>query len=263
MFLSMGAVFAFICWILSLGPYLIVNGAATTIHMPFAIMSRLPLLENVLPSRLSMAEWLLVPIVVALIIVEWQRDYAKARKNGFRHQNIFKGAVILLTIAVLITLLPRWPYPVQATNIPSVFATKSNAIPANTIVLTYPYPLFPSDQAMLWQANNGMRFKLLGAYIQNRSSQGTESEFPALLSPPSVQAWLAHEEGISNAPWPPTSTLITSDLRAYLSNNDVGAVVVSQKAMNSAEVVHSFNNLLGRPRLSSGIFIWGNVQSKL
>jgi hypothetical protein len=262
--LVLSSILALICWILSLGPRLVVGGAPTSIPMPFTALVHLPLLENILPSRLSLAEWLLIPIVVALIIIEWRRDMAvNVKSAGRRRQWTTKIGVVLVAAVVFIPLIPRWPYPSQHTNVPDTFAASNRTIPEGSVVLSYPYPLFPSDQAMLWQANNGMRFKLLGSYIQNLSPQGTESQFPQLLSPPSVQSWLAHKQGSTGAPWPVSKSVADRDVKSFLLNNTVGAIIVDPNAVSADEVASVFRNVLGPPKSLRGVLVWTHVQSRL
>jgi hypothetical protein len=66
------AISAFICWIGSLGPRLMIDARRTHIILPFAVFTKIPLLEDMLPSRFSLAEWLFIALAVALIIDEWQ-----------------------------------------------------------------------------------------------------------------------------------------------------------------------------------------------
>jgi hypothetical protein len=262
--LVLSAVLAFLCWVLSLGPHLVANGTITSIPLPFAALVHLPLLQDILPSRLSLPEWLFVSIFIALSITELKRSQTKALSSAaHQRQVMIKSSLVLLATGVFITLLPSWPYLSQPTNIPRAFAASSKIVPTGAIVLAYPLPLYPSDQAMLWQATNGMRFKLLGGYIQNLSPQGTESEFPALLSPPAVQSWLAYEEGVANAPWPPAHDITTHDILTYLSRNNVGAIVIAPDALNGQSVAAAFRSALGPPELSPSLFVWTNVQQHL
>ena len=51
--------------ILSLGPHLAVAGHLTRIPMPFIVFSHLPLLDNILPVRMSMEVDACIGVVIA------------------------------------------------------------------------------------------------------------------------------------------------------------------------------------------------------
>ena len=59
-------------------------------------------------------------------------------------------------------------------------------------MLAYPYPTSFDDDAMLWQALDSMRFRLLGGYALVRGPNGTSSVFPSVLQPSSVEAMLVN-----------------------------------------------------------------------
>jgi hypothetical protein len=266
--LVISAATAFICWVLSLGPSLVAYGHSTTIPLPFAAIDHLPFLKDILPTRFSFAEWLLIPITVALIIYEWEKDLAKKHLplNNTSRLRLIRSGQGLLMIVVFITLLPRWPYVSQQLNVPPAFSAKSQIITKGSTVLAYPYPLLPIDQSMLWQATNGMRFKLVGGYIQNVDPTGHESEFPALLPEPSIQEWLADEQGeqsLMTVPWPSASIVTSKDIRDYLKQNKIGSVIIDPHETNAAIVSKAFGDVLGPPQKSPGVLFWNNVQSHL
>jgi hypothetical protein len=258
--LVFSSVLALICWILSLGPSLVVYGKTTSIKLPFALLVRLPLIQDILPGRFALDEWILVSIIVALIITELRKD-TKTKKN-INVKLIWAKRVLLslVSIAVLSTLMPRIPYPSAKVNIPSEFSPSSKLIPLNSKVLFYPYPLFPNDQAMLWQANNGMRFKLLGGYIQNDDSQGKENEYPPLLYPPELQEWFIFEQH-SVALWPASSSINSNDIRSFLYQENIGTVVIQTTVPNSSVVISRFKHALGPPMYYQGVVIWTNIKS--
>jgi hypothetical protein len=261
--LLISALSALLCWVLSLGPTLVVAGTLTKIHLPFALLVHLPLLQDILPSRLSLAEWLFLSLAVALGISEWQHDQTTAKKHIHnKHGWVRRSSFTLLAIAIVVTLFPRWPYSSSPTNVTDSFSSTSQTISTGTITLAYPFPLFPSDQAMLWQATDGMQFKLIGGYIQNVGTKGNESEFPPLLMPQSVTEWLAYEQKTST-PWPLEQSISVAAIQSYLSNNNVGAIVVIKDEPNSATVAQMFTSALGPPSSSSGTFIWTRVQTHL
>jgi len=79
---------------------------------------------------------------------------------------------VVLTAVTLVVLvisqLPLWPYASEPVR--SLPAAISSAIPSgDPIAVTYPYALPVSTQPMLWQAQDGFSFRLLGGYQSTRT----------------------------------------------------------------------------------------------
>jgi hypothetical protein len=87
----------------------------------------------------------------------------------------------LLIVVGVVLAAPAAGYPVVGLG-----ATKhvtspriQRLIPTNGVVLAYPYPYFPNDQAMLWQAMAGLRYKMVGGYaVREGVNAGTKSPAP-------------------------------------------------------------------------------------
>lgn len=96
-------------------------------------------------------------------------------------------------MASFIALVPNWPYPTLAATVNRAERpTSLSIIPTGSVVLSYPYPTSFSDQAMLWQALDSMRFRLLGSYALVRGPDGGATVFPAVLQPSIVEAMLVN-----------------------------------------------------------------------
>ena len=254
-------VMALLFWIGSLGPRLMVYTHRTPIILPFAIVTKLPLLQDMLPSRLSLGEWFFISLAMAIIISEWQKTLGNSKSMNWRRY-IKTGSIILLTMASFATLLPSWPYPAAQVATPPLFKARSQLL-SNQTALTYPYPLFSNDRFMLWQAISSMQFKLVGAYIQNPSTKDTESELPPLLQPPSVQEWLASEQGSQSTLWPTVRTVSASAIQSYLRKYDINVVIVDPRTINAHVVTKEFDGILGPYTVRGEEYVWSNVQVHL
>jgi len=253
---------ALVFWILSLGPSLVVYGKTTSLTLPFTLLDRLPFLKDILPSRLSSAEWLLIPILVALSIMKWQEAWS-LKKHTTAQKLLSAVLVIVLFVSVAFTLAPRWPYTSQQTDIPALSSGGRNLISQGSRVLAYPFPELPTDEAMLWQAKYNMSFKLAGGYIQNLGANGQESEYPSILLPATIQSWLTYEQGVTTAPWQAPHTVTNTEINAYLKNNEINTVIVQSDEPNAAIVAAVFARSLGSPQQTSGAYIWTHVQSAI
>jgi hypothetical protein len=238
---------AFICWVLSLGPQLVIDGHTTSLVLPFDILLKLPLLKDILPTRFSFGEWFAIALLMALVVKEL-REVPFRLASGLLYS--------LLALATIITLFPRWPYTGSTVTVPALFTSIARTKLNGAVALVYPFPIFPTDQAMLWQAEAGLNFKLVGSYIQTRNPlTGESSEFPALLTPGTVQGWLTYNQGV-HAPWPEPSSVSTADVTSYLQINHVTTVIVDPSAINATAVTKVFTNVLGQPEKIGGILLW-------
>jgi hypothetical protein len=144
-----------------------------------------------------------VVFFVALIIVlgiDWLRDDRLAA--GLREVWSWKGTgeayvgqalAWFVAIATVVTLLPAFPYRSYPLRL-NWAMTKAGLkiVPTNSVVLTYPYPAAFVDIAMLWQALDGMKFKLLGGYALIADPTGQATAFPSTLNPSNVEAMLVN-----------------------------------------------------------------------
>ena len=100
---ALGAVVLVSCW-LSLGEEVTVNGRATGIPGPWALLEQLPVLENVLPTRFALVAVPALGALLALGIEEVRR--VVARYAGHAGAGLAVGGP-----AALLVLLPGHPHP--------------------------------------------------------------------------------------------------------------------------------------------------------
>ncbi len=197
-------VMAVVSFSLSLGPRLVVDG---TVHqlpfpLPFELVQRVPELADLLPARLALYVTFFVAVVVALGIDHWHerradRGHAAPEPPSPRRSSrsvalTARALALLLGVATVLALLPRWPYrSVSARPAPAERAASLALVPRGSTLLTYPYVTPSTDVAMLWQALDEMRFGLLGSYVLRRGPGGQATLLPSALEPYDVEGMLA------------------------------------------------------------------------
>lgn len=263
------AVMAGLTLVLSLGPQLVVDTHPTGVPMPFALLERLPLFPDLLPARISLYTDLFVAIIIACAIAQLRKREPSARHARHAGSDAARTARTalagLLATAVIVPLVPRWPYASYPTNVPPFFTNHSAlAIPKGSVLLTYPYPVYPENQAMLWQAVSSMRFKLLGGYALRPQGDGTATSGPYPLTPPAVTSLLiadysalrrTHAPGIVQA-----AALTCTMLRRYR----VATVVAQRSGANPNDAVQLLGEALGTsPKHVGGVLVWLNVQQEI
>jgi hypothetical protein len=248
--------------LLSLGPYLAVHGRATRIPLPFWLLGHLPLIDNVLPIRVSFEIGACLAAMIAFGLDDLRRAPVRDDHRGHTRQPWAHGRrpVIIASLALVVlvvTQLPQWPY--VATPAVVIPASLRQAVPTgNPVAITYPYTYGSTNVGpLLWQAEDGFRFRLLGGYGFHRGTSGNGTVLPNPMSPPGLQELLAFEEGYYG-PIPVTPELVATT-RMTLSKYDVRLIIVDHSAPRSGAVMDLFDQALGAARVSKGQFsLWAN-----
>jgi len=140
--------------ICSLGPRLHLGGKAL-FTLPWALMLRFPLIDQALPIRFSLYIWLLVAMLTTCSL------------SVDIHSRLLQLGVGL---SVILSVAPNIPYfrtQVTKVDTPEWFTTGrfKQVVPADAILLILPYGHF--GNSMLWQAQSGMSFRMVGGYISS------------------------------------------------------------------------------------------------
>jgi hypothetical protein len=146
------------------------NHSAIESWLPWNWFIGRPVFDNVLPYHFSALADLAVALVVAIGLDAlrstrpWRRLPAAARV----------GVVAGVTVAML---LPVWltyqaPLSVQPVSLPPWYASAARHVPQGSVITSYPFPASASltSEPMVWQAVDGMRFRLAGGYVKVPSS---------------------------------------------------------------------------------------------
>jgi hypothetical protein len=133
-----------------LGPYLHVRGA-TYSPLPWKPLVHLPLLNNVLPVRFA----LYAALAAAVIAAMWAAG---------RAPTWLRAALTGVAVAATLPALGHGYWHSQPHR-PAFYADGlyRQCLPAQAVVLALPYPSV--NEAMLWQAEAGFRFRLADAWL--------------------------------------------------------------------------------------------------
>lgn len=223
---------ALVAFILSLGPSLELDGHSTSVPLPETVLTRFPLFKNFVPARFSLFVALFAIIVVCIGLDRFLSEVSSHRLATIRTRlaDMTVVALLLVTAALAFPLTPLSTATLPwSTDTTAVLAT----IPSGSVVLNYPLPVVPNTEAMVWQAEDEMRFRLIGGYITNQATAQYGSSNPTLLSPKVVEeTLLAAQFGRgfreSFAPFyaaPSPHVDIRAALCHFITRNRVGAVV--------------------------------------
>jgi hypothetical protein len=260
------AVVAVVAFVLSLGRTLTVGGHTVLAHMPFALIVRIPVLQNIEPARLSLFVQLPAAIILAVALDRWRREGWRRPRDPTRSPRPGMRATVVTAVGVLalLPLLPQLPLRTAPVHVPAFFTDGgSDAIPQGALAFTYPYSRTPADDAMLWQSASGMRFRTFGGRafvpgpLQHRS---TDVEPPP--SPPDIRPVLVAARRPVGRPWHPPRTLPVR-LRNFLDRYRVQVVLVDEAWRRSAVITRLLTEAIGRaPVRHGGMAVWLNVRSR-
>ena len=241
-------VLAVVAWVLSLGERLHVGGVETSVPLPFALLARLPVLQNMAAVRFSLYVVLCASLVLAVGL-----DRLHARGS------LRRVPTAVVALACLVPLLPAWPYSYVEAGVPAYFTGGAvERVPQGSVALTYPVPRFPESAPMLWQAEAGFRYRSLGGYvITPRPSgagtfQGGQTDVERLFG------------DVRRGALVPQDAALDARVQAELVRLDVESVLVATSVPGSAEAVRYLTALLGRApdERTGGVAAFYDVRSR-
>ena len=199
-----------------------------------------PVVNNLLPGRLMLFVFLFAGILLAGLVDEASRLADRRRK----------ALTLAAVVVALVLLLPHWPFPATQLATPPFFSARVEAVvPVGAVVLVAPYSRGGSTQAMLWQAESGMVFKMPEGYAL----------IPGPRASPPATALGAEMAAVEKGAPPDLAADSLERMRRDLKDWRVQAVALGPMA-HREEMVALFTRLLGRgPRALGGVQFWSDV----
>lgn len=211
-----------LCVLLALGVHLEVEGHQI-VPLAFAAVRQLPLLHLIVPARLM----LFVSLAVAIGVTCWLRESPPGVARR-RWGVAWVGALLVL---------PNPASQLHGASIPSpsLFrrASLQRVIPSQSVVLVLPYGNL--DQSMLWQAQDGFRFRMPEGYT-------------GISVPQTFQRDPVVSEIYRNSAPPPSA------FAALLRRFSVDEIVIRQGV--AGPWARLLERLHLRPRLIGGAFVY-------
>jgi len=246
--------------------------------LPWRTIGMLPLLDRIGPQRFSALTALFVAVLIALGLDEGRRRLvrawagASAGRPVARHARartaprarrdgvpaLLSGALVAVAVLALVPIWRTYQVPLATTSVdePAWFAAAGRTLSPGSVVLAYPFPT-PSagdSAAMVWQAEDDMRFSLAGGYAKVPGPQGT----PLNAGPPgSVTRILAGLSTTAGGPLPTGSSAQIATLRGALERWHVTDVVVTDDGRDPAWAATLFTAVTTVvPTISHRAWVW-------
>ncbi len=260
---------ALVAYAFSLGRTLIVDNRVTGIPMPFDVLWRLPLLSSELPARYSLLVALFAAVALAIGLDPPGAQLAAPAAptaNGppaASRPSLFPDALRFWSLAAvaLVPLVPRFGYAQPPTRAPAAFLASATArsIPPGSVVLTYPYNAPPWDDALLWQAQAGFPFRLIGGY--GVTPDGGNVDYPVIL-PPYEMYDLFEAARDHRFPYPRFDRATFLQLRTFCRWWGVSTILVVPVGGDVRAVVRYLDAAFGSGRRVDGVDVWTRVQAR-
>ena len=265
-------VLAGVAFVLSLGSRLSINGRVTNVPLPEAWLARLPMFDGIVPVRFSMVVALMAVIAVTVGGDQYLRQRASLVAGSVRSRAGEMGVVGLMFLAVLF-MLPISTIASAPTPWSAAAAKTVNTIPRGSVVLTYPFTLYPWTEAMSWQAIDGMRFRLIGGYVEAQVRPSHGGYYPPTLEPSAVQAFLvATQFGVNLAsepnyyyPLPKGAVNVQVAFCTFLTRYHVNDVLYWSAGSDPSRAESLFESALGSPTDASTdgtLLIWSTSATR-
>ncbi len=153
---------------------------------------RLPLMENVIPSRFLIVTYLAVAVMLGLIVdhvrnavLEWKGAATSGPvsdpDHASRRARLVAGVAAVAVAAAAIAPVVAYdadglPLTTTSVVLPPWFRSVAPGLPAHQVLLVFPVPFDLLQSAMTWQAVDGMRFSMVGGGGPNSIPERAGSE---------------------------------------------------------------------------------------
>ena len=247
---ALAAVVVVACW-LSLGEEVVLNGRPTGIPGPWVLFENVPIVENVLPTRLALVA---VPALGALLAL----GIEALRSAASRYAGHAGAGLALAAAAGLVVLLPVMPTPLVVDTrapMPAFFTdgTWRDHVDEGGSVLAVPPTAVADTRALEWQAEARWGFPVVAGYFVGPDSTPERGgQYGA--TPTALTQWLVGiaESGIARTADPEQVEQFRSDLRA----GRVDAVVLPEARADAPVLLASVTSALGEPERTGGVYVW-------
>ena len=241
---------------LTLGAYLL-GGPAWLGHpwLPWKELSTLPVLKEILPDQFVPLLTLFLAFLIAVGLDALHG--ARGRLTSWpSHRALLTGVVTAAVGAVaLVPVFVTFDAPLRVVPIrtPAYLRQAAPTRPTSPVLLTIPFAVSGSAAPMLWQANEGMRFRLAGAALKTPDALGG----PVGSGPPGSARRILTNLTLSGAPLPTGTAVQLATVRRALAAWQVDEVVVTGASRDPVYASGFFTMALGvAPAFVRGAWVW-------
>ena len=242
---------------LALGAYLL-SAPAWLGHpwLPWRELSTLPVLKEILPDQFVPLLTLFLAFLIAVGLDALHGVHGGPTSWLTGHRAIL-SAVATAAVAV-VALVPVFltfdaPLRVVPVRTPAYLRQATSTLSPSPVLLTIPFAVSGSAQPMLWQASEGMRFRLAGAALKTPAALGG----PVGSGPPGSARRILTDLTLSGTTLPTGTAAQLATVRRALTTWQVDEVVVTGASRDPVYASGFFTMALGvAPAFVRGAWVW-------
>ncbi len=237
----------------------VLSGTLSHLPMPWATLSKLPVLKEIIADQFSPFIMLFPAVLIGLGLdasIVRLRNSELARRWSAAQKVAVAAAIPALVVAV--ALVPVWatfdvPLTVEQLQIPPYMVQVAPRLPAGTVLLTVPFAVTGSTRPMLWQAVDDMHFRLAGAGLKTPNALGG----PVGNGLPGSAVRILEELTIDSTDLPAGTPAEVAAVRQALVEWQVNKVVITGTSADPVYASGFFTSVLGRaPSFVDGAWVW-------
>jgi hypothetical protein len=172
------------------------------------------------------------------------------------HRGVLTGAATLaVAVVALVPVLTTFDAPLRVVRVqtPPYLRDAATRPPDGNVVLTVPFAVSGSSQPMLWQAMQGMRFRLAGAALKTPNAQGG----PVGTGAPGSARRILTDLTIDGPALPAGTTTQLATVRNALESWQVDQVVITGASRDPVYASGFFTAALGvAPVFEGRAWVW-------
>ena len=135
--------------------------------LPWRLFGRLPMLDNVIPSRFLAVGLLCAGVAVAVVAdhthaCHTSGDGTRAAPGGWWRPGAATALLLVALVPPAVTLAGNVPVTVVPVVVPPWFGGRGAHLPEGQVVLAFPVPFALKQAPMAWQAVENMPYALAG-----------------------------------------------------------------------------------------------------
>ena len=248
---------AAVTFLLALGGYLM-NGPSWLGHpwLPWRALSTLPLLKEILPDQFAPLLTLFVAFLIAVGLDALHVAHRRPTSWLASHRAATTSAVTaVVAVVAFVPVFVTFDAPLRVVRVhtPAYLGAGPPTVPADAVVLTIPFAVSGSAQPMLWQAVDGMRFRLAGAALKTPNARGG----PVGSGPPGSARRILTNLTIIGGALPTGTPAQLSAVRRALRSWQVDQVVITGASRDPVYASGFFTEALGAaPAYTHGAWVW-------
>ena len=162
--------------VIALGAYLL-SGPTWLGHpwLPWRELSKVPVLKEILPDQFVPLLTLFLAFLIAVGLDALHGAYGRPASWLASHRALLTATATAAVAAVaLVPVFMTFDAPLRVVRVrtPAYLRQAAPTLPPSPVLLTIPFAVSGSAEPMLWQASEGMRFRLAGAALKTPDALG-------------------------------------------------------------------------------------------